>query len=280
MKTTRYTALSLNMYGTPFHPKKIVKTILRNAVRKRFSAIAAIIETLESDFLFLQEVHDFPHYFFLRKLLPTYPYAAYKKSLYGPRGGLVIFSRHPLTHSHFYDFMDKGKIYNKSITGHLSLKGILAVRLRDHDLWLFNTHLTQNSDHDWSPSNRYISLLISQLQQVIVHTASITKKGGSIILAGDLNMPKDTQYYDQFLKESRLHDSFKADSFTTYHQSFLPEGAAVGRVDYIFTSPSLRVIKKSYILKNPLRDDEGKEFYASDHIGLLASYEMTENVIL
>jgi len=274
MKTTQYAVLSLNMFGTPFHPKHIFKTLLRNDIRKRFKAISAIIQSLESDFLLLQEVHDFPHYFFLKKLLSSYPYTAYKKSLYGPRGGVVIFSKHPLTTTHFSDFMNKGAIYNKSITGHLSLKGILSVRVKHTSIWLLNTHLTQNSDHDWSPSNRFVPLLESQLAQLLVHVNSITARSGNVILAGDLNIPKNTQYYDAFLKKSGLIDGFRADSFTTYHQSFLPSGASVGRVDYIFTSSSLHLIKKGYILRSPLKDDEGNEFYASDHMGLIATYSL------
>ena len=260
------------MFGTPFHPKHIFKTLLRNDIKKRFKAISTIIRSLESDFLLLQEVHDFPHYFYLRKLLPTYPYTAYKKSLYGPRGGLVIFSKYPLSNSYFYDFMNKGKRYNKSITGHLSLKGILAVKIKDKDIWLLNTHLTQNSDHDWSEGNRFTPLLTSQLEQLTIHIASIMQRGGKVILAGDLNMPKETNYYRNFLDASGLADAFADDNFTTYHQSYLPDGARVGRVDYLFTSPSLQVIKKGYILQKPLRDDNGKEFYASDHFGLIATY--------
>lgn len=272
MKTTQYTVLSLNMFGTPFHPKHIFKTLLRNDIRKRFKAISTIIQSLDSDFLLLQEVHDFPHYFFLKKLLSSYPHSAYKNSLYGPRGGVVIFSKHPLTTIHFYDFMNKGAIYNKSITGHLSLKGILSVKIKNTNIWLLNTHLTQNSDHDWSHKNRFVPLLESQLAQLLVHVNSITARDGKVILAGDLNMPKNTQYYDTFLKKSGLIDGFKADSFTTYHQSFLPSNASVGRVDYIFTSALLHLVRKNYILRSPLRDDEGNEFYASDHIGLIATY--------
>jgi len=108
--------VSLNMFGTPFHPKHIVTSFLRNDVRKRFSAIAEIIYDLNADALLLQEVHDYPHLLFLKRLLPKFPHVAYKHMLYGPRGGLVIFSKHPLDSTHYYDFLSKGKIHNKSIT--------------------------------------------------------------------------------------------------------------------------------------------------------------------
>jgi len=272
MKTTEYSVLSLNMFGTPFHPKKILRTFFRNDVRKRFRAIARVIEASNIDILMLQEVHDFPHYYFLKKLLPQYKYISYKKMLYGPRGGLVIFSKYPLERAHYYDFIDKGSFYNKSITGYISVKGFLSVRVQATNIWIINTHLTQNSDHDFSESNRYAGLLKSQLKQIIVHLHSLQNKNDRVILGGDFNMPKDTKFYNNFISESKLVDAFAQDSFTTYHKSFLPEGASVGRVDYIFSSPSLHPIRTEYILKTSLKDNDGIDFYASDHIGLVVAY--------
>lgn len=112
---------------------------------------------------------------------------------------------------------------------------------------------------------------MSQLKQVVVHTTNIVNRGEQVIIGGDFNMPKLTHFYDDFVKECKLVDVFKQDDFTTYHQSFLPEGASIGRVDYTFTSPEIEIKKRSYILKEPLKDEDGHEFFASDHIGLVAT---------
>lgn len=259
------------MFGAPFHPNRILRTFFRNDVRKRFQILAKEILTLEPDILFLQEVHDFPNYFYLRRLLAAYLYVSCKYSLYGPRGGLVIFSKLPLEKSYYHDFLNKGKVYNKSITGLLSQKGILMAKIQKTNLWLFNTHLTQNSDHNWSVENRFTPILLSQLQQVIVHTRTIVKRGESVIIAGDFNMPKDTPFYRDFIKQSGMKDIFAKDFFSTYHQSFLPQGASVGRVDYMFCSPEISVKKTSYILQQPSKNERGEYVYASDHIGLVAT---------
>ena len=272
----KLSVVSLNMFGTPFHPKRILTTFFRNQVRKRFSAIAEIIYSLDTDVLLLQEVHDYPHLLFLKRLLPKFPYLVYKPMLYGPRGGLVIFSKYPLETDHFYDFLTKGKLHNKSITGHLSMKGILQAKIKGTNIWVANTHLTQNSDHDFSPDNRYIPILLAQLKQVAIHIQAMKERGEQVILGGDFNMPKDTEYYKDFLKITDLKDTFPRDSFTTYHQNFLPEGESIGRVDYIFTSRSVLPLSTTYILRKPLKDDEGNPFFPSDHMGLVATYMLKD----
>ncbi|HVZ58686.1 MAG TPA: endonuclease/exonuclease/phosphatase family protein [Patescibacteria group bacterium] len=262
--------LSLNVFGTPFHPKAIVKTFMRNNVRKRFRLIAEEINRTNADILFLQEIIDYPHYIFLLRLLKEYRYKAFKGIFYGPRGGLVILSKFPLEHTIYYDFLEKGKLNNKSVTGHLSVRGILLTQLKGTNLWLGNTHLTQNSDDNWSAGNRFLPLLASQLTQVAVHTQVILSRKEQLILAGDFNVPKGSPLYQNFITESTLQDFFTYDDFSTYHQEFLPPGHRVGRLDYILASPSIKLHDTSYILREQFTDNLGKKFYASDHIGLVA----------
>ena len=245
--------------------------MMRNQIRKRFRAISNVIHDLNADILLLQEVHDYASLYFLRHQLKEFPFRAYHHMLYGPRGGLVIFSKIPFQNRRYYDFIAKGDIYNKSVSGHFSQKGVLSVLLEKSDLWLINTHLTQNSDHDFSDTNRYTPILTSQLKQITVHTAGITNRGEQLILGGDFNMPKLTHFYKDFVEETKLIDCFKDDDFTTYHQSFLPTGASIDRVDYIFTSPEIKTMKTSYFLQQPLKDEKGNNFFASDHIGLVAT---------
>ncbi len=268
------TVLSFNMFGTPFHPKRIVRSFLHNNVRKRFKAASQEINTLDADVLFLQEVIDFPHFIYLKKLLPDFRYVCFKNTIYGPRGGLVIFSKLPLERSYYHDFLERGNVHNKSITGLLSLKGILATKIKGSNLILINTHLNQNSDHDWSITNRYTPILESQLKQLAVYTWSITERGEKLILAGDFNMPKNTHFYKNFLRDTGLTDAFSKDSFSTKYPSESVKGTHIDRIDYIFASPSLKLNNHSYRFTKPAQDSGGKSFLISDHIGLLASFRV------
>jgi len=267
--------VSLNMFGSPFHPQHIIRSFMRNNVRRRFRASSAVLNSINADILILQEVLDFPHLIYLKRLLSEFPYVIYKKSLYGPRGGLVIFSKIPLERAHYHDFVERGKIHNKSISGLLSLKGILKAKIKDTNIVVINTHLNQNSDHDWSLNNRYVPILISQLKQLAIYTWSILEHEDKIILAGDFNMPKDTPYYKDFIKQANLFDIFKNDSFSTYHLPDLPKEIKVGRIDYIFASSSFAVRDKTYILREQIMDESGKLFFASDHMGLVATFSLT-----
>ncbi|MBI5044391.1 MAG: endonuclease/exonuclease/phosphatase family protein [Candidatus Levybacteria bacterium] len=264
--------LSFNVYGTPFVPHKLLKTLMRNNIRKRFRLIAKEINLLSPDVVLLQEVHDYFHLHYMMKFLSEYPHSFYRHSYFGPRGGLVIISKHQLGQKHYIDFHTRGKYFDKSITGHLSGKGVLLARIKSTDVYLLNTHLTQNSLHNWDVESNYVRILKSQLIQLgqLVNTFTTRKK--SLILAGDFNMPKNSVYYHEFLQETKLLDSFKNDSFTTYHQSFLPKGASVGRLDFIFSTSSLKTTKTAYFLKKPVIIDE-KEWYLSDHIGLYCIFK-------
>src|SRR3954469_13803830 len=79
--------ISFNTCGAPILSKKI---------KERYTRLAAILNKSQSDILSLQEVHTYRHFKILKKALTNYPYVSYKKYLYGPRGGLVIFSKKPI----------------------------------------------------------------------------------------------------------------------------------------------------------------------------------------
>ncbi len=272
------TVVSFNAYGAPFHPRRIIRTFLRNKVRKRFRIIADFFENDDADVIALQEVFTYPHLFLLKKLLPQYPYVIYQKFIYGPRGGLVLFSKIPLTRYSYIDFEKKGVWWNKSITGPLTRKGVLIAKLTDCPLYILNTHLTQNSDHDWDTTNRYASYLQNQLAQFVGIIRLLRGSMASILVAGDFNLPHDSVYYKEFLEAAKLVDPFKKETFSTYHQSFLPEGEHLGRIDYIFTGSNgnLKVKKTDHIFTDKMLID-GKLQYVSDHVGLKLRLSITQN---
>lgn len=272
MMKKELTVLSLNTFGIPFHPHRILRTILRNNVRMRYRLIAEEVQRVNPDIILFQEVIDYAHYLFLRKHLPMYRYVAMKRMIYGPRGGLLILSRSPLEQVSYEDFRKSGSYRDKSIVGMVNRRGILSAKVASLPLWIINTHLTQNSDHDWSANNRYLPYLLSQLDQLNQFIKDV-KKRSSYILGGDFNMPKDTHIYDQFISESKVHDVFEKDYFPTYHEHFLPRGARVGRLDYLFYGGNMKIRNSSYIFQKPVTVN-GKKLYVSDHLGLIATFSL------
>lgn len=273
MSQKTISVLSLNTFGIPFHPHKIVRTLFQNNVRFRYRLIAQEIIKVSPDIIILQEVVDHFHSRYLQSLLPQYPFRATKSMFYGPRGGLLILSRLPLDNFSYEDFEHQGSFRDKSIAGKINRRGILKAKLSSMPLWIVNTHLTQNSDHDWGEGNRYLPLLTSQLHQVKKASEALRERGDCLILAGDFNIPKSSSLYKSFKKSSSLLDAFEKDDFPTYHENFLPEGVHVGRLDYIFYSEGLKVTQTQYILQEPFRF-HAKDIFLSDHIGLQATFSL------
>lgn len=263
--------VSFNVFGAPFDPHRVLWSLLKTRIATRLTKISQILSEQNADVILLQELHSYKHLSLMRKILKEYPFVIYKRYLFGPRGGLVVFSKLPLKQLEYVDFRKKGAYFNKSITGHISKKGILLCKLDNYPVYLLNTHLTQNSDHDWSKSNRYSQYLLAQLQQLAEIVTFLTPSRNQIILGGDLNMPKDSMFYKQFLSRSNLVDLFSDYSSSTYHNDYFPDRKLnIGRIDYIFASYGCKLRAKDQIFTQKFKQQDGKISYLSDHKGLLA----------
>ncbi len=269
-----YTLISYNVFGSPFFPQKIIRSFFRTKVRKRFRKIAQEILQENIDFLLFQEVHTYPHFLVLRRALRKYKYVFYWPGLFGPKGGLVIFSHYPLEKKRYQDFDRKGDWWNKTATGPISQKGILYCKMKDHNLWLVNTHLTQNSSQSWNIENRSIPLLQSQLKQCTTLVNSLKNKNYSIILAGDFNTPHTLNLYTEFKKNTGLSDCFEGISEDTYYTNF--QGLdSNGRIDYIFfDKKTIKITDKKYRFTEPLKISPETELYLSDHVALKATFSL------
>ena len=87
-----------------------------------------------------------------------------------------------------------------------------------------------------------------------------SKEGERLIMGGDFNLPKEYRYYKEFLKQTNFEDAFINDFFPTYHTAFLPKGDKAERIDYIFYSGKMKLLKNDYILQKPLKDALVKTF--------------------
>lgn len=262
---------TLNVFGAPFFAYRILRTLFRTKIFDRFKIITKYFNKSNIDIVAFQEVHTNRQLSFLIRSMSAYPYVACEKYFFGPRGGVVIFSKFPFENVDYVDFKQKGKLWNKSIVGKIGKRGVLIAKLSRHPIYILNTHLTQNSDHNWHPKNRFLPIMRSQLQQLSEIVASLSEKN-SVITTGDFNMPKTSPYYEYFKTQSRVKDIFADYSFNTYRKEFLPSGHSVGRIDYIFTSGKPEIIEPhvSHIFRKKLNLSKHGFHYVSDHVGLKA----------
>lgn len=259
--------LSLNTFGAPFLSKNI---------SKRFEHLADALKEEDPDVICLQEVFLYPHFHLLRVLLPEYPYTAFKRFLYGPKGGLVIFSKLPLQKSTYKGFSDRGSLRSSSIAAHLIRNGVLSVQVKDTAITVLNTHLTPNTDIDWDVNNRFSKYQASQLKQVADMVQNEKLKGREAILTGDFNIPPDSELYENFIMNSQMVDLFANMDSPTYHDSFYPDDKDARRIDYIFipsSSKNIRHISSEYILEKPVMIS-GDYMYLSDHKGVMTELEI------
>ncbi len=271
----KITLLSYNVFGSPFSGEKIIKSFLRTKVRNRFRHIAKGIVKEELDILLFQEVHTYPHFFLLRHNLKNYKHVIYRAGVFGPKGGLVIFSKIPLEKENYLDFYEKGDLWNKTFVGVIGQRGVLYCKIKDKNVWLLNTHLTQNSTRNWDKTTTSRKMLRSQLHQATSLVTMLQSKNNSLIFGGDFNMPHTIPLYKEFTETTVLKDSFADTPKATYHILF--EGLdSYGRIDYIFYSDNkdIQLDEQKYMFTEPLKTEKNEELLLSDHVALVATFSL------
>ena len=99
----------------------------------RYKKIAQELQKESPDLIHFQEVFTYFHLLIFLFFLNKYRYHAYKYSLLGPRGGLVIFSKYPLSKTKYLKYKRKYIPYlSRSIVEILTNRGALVTHvLRD-----------------------------------------------------------------------------------------------------------------------------------------------------
>ena len=246
--------------------------LISRHIRKRQDKIAEVLLEKNPDIIALQEIHTYYILSALKKKL-NYPYVAYKKLLYGPKGGLVVFSKHPFESIEYVDFKQRGSFFNSSFIARVIRNGILVCKLKGFPLTVLNAHATPNLDHDDSEQNRFIKYIESQLEQIAGLTNEIVNQNQNIIVAGDLNVAKASSAYRKFVEISKLKDIFEKFDTPTQHQEYLPRHKKVKRIDYIFTKDNdlhVKVLSTEQLFAEKYNLTQGNKQYLSDHIGLWA----------
>jgi len=244
-------------------------------INQRQEKIADILASADADIVALQEIHTYFVLKLLRSKLTSYPHVIYKKFLYGPKGGLVTFSKLPLEEVKYTNFQKRGSLFNTSFIARVTRNGILSCKLKTLPIYVLNTHASPNLDHDHSENNRFVKYIVTQLNQIAKFTNQLSSNKQAVIVAGDLNTGKDSDSYKNFIKKANLTDVFSKFSYPTQHQEFLPKNKTVKCIDYIFVgsdNAKINVLRTSYLFTKKYLLKKGKLRYLSDHIGLKADF--------
>lgn len=246
MAKTTLNILTFNLGLVPFrrHPYQRIRLFARQ------------IDTVGADIINLQEIHTYDSFWLLRRyLVESHPFVCYKHSTYGPKAGLVTFSKVPL--------------HVKRLVSFSVNKGVLISEL-DNGVLIANTHLIANKAGDWSRASRYYPLHEAQLDRLNELFSRPDYKARPIVLTGDFNVARSSDLYEHFTKGSLWQDASGQDGAPTFHSEFLPQGRTPQRIDYVFTRGDIEV-------KKAVRAFEGEidGTYVSDHMGLCASITRT-----
>lgn len=92
---------------------------------------------------------------------------------------------------------------------------------------------------------------------------------------GDFNIPKWSELYQIFVNLSQTTDVFEQEESPTYHEEFWPEPQ---RLDYVFLRlkekrEQVHVRQKGFLFEDKVQLSNGKSYYLSDHLGLMAALD-------
>jgi sphingomyelin phosphodiesterase 2 len=270
-------ALSVVSFNLCGHP------LMRPGFRARAAEFARQIEERRVDVVALQEVYTAAQVRYLRRLLPSLPFVAYRSGVLGqPRGALVTLSRYPVQRPAFVTFGGTA-VWQLSrrvlrVAVQVRLKGMLVTRLRGPDLVVANVHPSPNHDGDWSPGNRFQPMHRAQLARINAVCARYRVE----VLCGDFNVASTSRLSQDFLRSGGWYDVFADADPPTFHVRFLgparhgPHSAK--RIDYVLLRAGDQppVVDDAQVLFDGPVDLPGHPgAYVSDHMALFASVRVS-----
>ncbi len=282
---TQLSMISFNTLGVP---------VISTNLSERYVALADAINNTDANVLAFQEVHTYIHLHILKRVLQKqFPYLCYKKFIYGPQGGLVIFSKLPLELESFNRFSKRGTFKNSTFYGKFIMNGILICRFKDLPLAIINTYLTTNPNKTWDSEGIFKTIQESQITDLNTTLEDIKSKQLMAIVAGDFNFLKTSEQYNRFIKVNKAKDVFANFSLPTYLKGrkslkflwrvkfidkfFVFNAKESGRVDYMFiidSNNNIAIKDTKHLFDEKVTLFNGKDSYLSDHLGLYAKLEI------
>ena len=141
---------------------------------ERYAVIGAGFDAADADVVCCQVVFTYWHLRLLVRRMRTFRQVSYWCAPTGPAGGLVTFSRRPVSSTRYRRFgrppWTPGVPLGSRVQARL--KGALVTRLARPELCVINTHPVANHDGDWSTENRYFPLHRAQFAVLGEFTAA------------------------------------------------------------------------------------------------------------
>ncbi|MGC4944381.1 endonuclease/exonuclease/phosphatase family protein [Kribbella sp. DT2] len=258
------TVATLNTRGVP---------LKRTNVAERTALIAAGFDAGDIDLVCLQEVFTYRRLAQLRRGMPSFPYAAFRRSIAGPAAGLVTLSRRRLTGTTYARLPSATRRSRIPVRArlHSFRSGILTVRLAGSPLRVLNLHPTANTDGDWSEHNRFRELQHAQLTALAQTVAADTAPA---VVCGDFNVARESSLHPELRQRSGLRDAFAGSCPPTFHAEYLPAGSTAHCIDFILVTDAIQVDATDLLFTEKRTLPSGPD-YLSDHIGLQASLRIS-----
>ena len=234
-------------------------------VRASRKATAGLNSQLAACF---QEVLSYWHLRLLARRMPSFRHVSYRPSLAGPAGGLVMFSRLPVSGTAYRGFgiPPQAPGISRLARYRAGLKGALVTRLAQPRVCIISTHPVANRDGDWSAAGRFYPLHRAQLGAL---TQVVCGVPAPAVVCGDFNVDRDSSLFGGFMEGTGLSDVFDGGCPATFRAEYLPAGETPRCIDFILTTDGIKAETANVLFagKVPLPRGPG---YVSVHVGLRA----------
>jgi sphingomyelin phosphodiesterase 2 len=254
------TVATLNTRGVP---------VTGSRLAARYQVIGEAFETCDADVVAFQEVFTYWHLCQLARWMPSFRHVAYRPSAVGPAGGLVTFSRLPVSACSYrgLGFPAKAPGVSWQTRARAWLKGALVAEFPNPGVCVVNTHPVANRDGDWSQAGRFFPLHQGQLGAAARVVAGAPAPA---VVCGDFNIDRDSVLLRDFLSKTGLADAFGGRCPPTFHSEYLPDPAEPAHcIDLVLTVPQLKA-ETTRVLFAGKQLVRGRREYVSDHVGLYA----------
>ncbi|HEX5303894.1 MAG TPA: endonuclease/exonuclease/phosphatase family protein [Streptosporangiaceae bacterium] len=249
------TIATLNTRGIPLAGSRLAA---------RLGVIGAGFDAGDADVVCCQEVFTYWHLRQLVRQMRSFRQVSYGRGAAGPAGGLVTFSRRPVSGTGFRRFGRPPPAPGVPLPSRVRARytGALVTRLGAPELCVINTHPIANHDGDWSETSRYYPLHQAQFAML----GRVAREAGPrAVVCGDFNLSRESSLFGEFTAATGLADAFRGTCPPTFRAEYLPAGATTHTIDFILTAGGVTADGTALVFAAKERLG-----YVSDHIGLRA----------